>query len=200
MCCILTYCYRWSVCICVRVCACVCACVRVGACVRVCASVVDQWKPTWDKSVIFFHHLADHTKTVQWRIRWRCRSWPCPNFWRSKILNQDHFGRLNDGYLANGDNEQILLLPTYRKLLIGFRLVYLRLTVVHSKIQIQGHANFDCEYLKLWQIEHILLLPILRKSPVGYWMMYLHLTLAHSKGPIQGHANFDCEYLVNGDR
>ena len=31
--------------------------------------------------------------------------------------------------------------------LIGFRVVYLHFTLVHSKGQIQGHANLDCEYL-----------------------------------------------------
>ena len=38
-------------------------------------------------------------------------------------------------------------MPTYRKSLIGFRLVHLHLTLTHSKGQSQGHANFYCEYL-----------------------------------------------------
>ena len=46
--------------------------------------------------------------------------------------------------LVNGDrmNEHC-----YMKSPIGIRLVYLHLTLVHSKGQTQGRANFDCEFL-----------------------------------------------------
>ena len=40
--------------------------------------------------------------------------------------------------------EQTLLLPTHRKSLIGFRLVYLHLTLTHFKGQGQDYAHFDC--------------------------------------------------------
>ena len=57
---------------------------------------------------------------------------------------------------------QILLLPIHRKSPIGFRLVYLLLTLAYSKDQSQGHANFDCDYLingdrydKHWYCQYI---------------------------------------------
>ena len=64
-----------------------------------------------------------------------------------KNLNQEHFGRLNVVISQMVTDRAILLLPTHRKLLIGFPLVYLHLTLAHFKGQSQGHVNFDGEYL-----------------------------------------------------
>ena len=43
--------------------------------------------------------------------------------------------------------EQILLLPTHRKLLIGFEIVCLYLTLAHSKGESHGPTNVDVKYL-----------------------------------------------------
>ena len=72
-------------------------------------------------------------------------------------------------------------LLTHRKSPIGFRLVYLHFTLIHSKGQSQGHTSVDCEYRKRWPIGQILLLPIHRMFPVGFWLAFLRLTLAYSK-------------------
>ena len=66
---------------------------------------------------------------------------------------------------------QNLLLPTHRKLSIGYEMVYLHLTLAHSKGQC--HANFDWISRKWWQIEQILLLLTHRKLPIGFRIVYL---------------------------
>ena len=43
--------------------------------------------------------------------------------------------------------EQTLKLPTHRKSHMGYQSAYSHLTLVHSKDQVQDHAQFDCEYL-----------------------------------------------------
>ena len=50
-------------------------------------------------------------------------------------------------YLTNSNMEQTLLLPTHRKLLIGFKMIYLHLTLAHSEAPDQDHACLDCKYL-----------------------------------------------------
>ena len=45
------------------------------------------------------------------------------------------------------DMTNIAIANTYMKSPIGFPLMYLHLTLGHSKRQSQGHENFDCEYL-----------------------------------------------------
>ena len=93
--------------------------------------------------------------------------------------------------------EQILLLSTHVKSLIGFQMVCLHLTLAHSKGQSQGRASFDCEYLvngdrksndyNCWQIASRLL---------AFDWYILHVTFIHSKCQGQGHLQFDCEKLA----
>ena len=94
-------------------------------------------------------------------------------------------------------------------------MVYLHLTLAHSKGQNQDYPNFDCKYLV--NDDKYCNCNTYRKSPIGFPLVYLHLTLTHykcqgfqmmylyltfalSKGHSQGHAIFDSEYLVNNDR
>ena len=76
-------------------------------------------------------------------------------------------------------------------------MVYLHLTLIHSKRQGQGHAHFDNEYLghgdKLGKIT------ILIKQQVMYGVSIGVFTLANSKGQGLGHAYFDSEQRCNGD-
>ena len=41
-----------------------------------------------------------------------------------------------------------MLLPIHMKSPIGFRLIYLRLILAHTKRQGQGHSQFACEKLE----------------------------------------------------
>ena len=56
MCVFVCVCLCVYVCVCVVVCA--CACVRIFVCMCVCASVVDNSKMIWEKSVIFHQHVS----------------------------------------------------------------------------------------------------------------------------------------------
>ena len=92
--------------------------------------------------------------------------------------------------------ELTLLFPINRKSIIGFRMLYLRLTLTHSK----GQSQVSCKFwlwisYKRWQTgqELLLLLLIHTKSPIGFRFVYLHLTLAHCKCQGQSRSQFDCE-------
>ena len=60
---------------------------------------------------------------------------------------------------------------------MDFRMVYLHLTLAHSKVQRQGHGHFDNELLGNGDRVK-LLLPSNSKSSMGFHLAYLHLTLA----------------------
>ena len=84
----------------------------------------------------------------------------------------------------------ILLLPSYMKSHIVFKLACLHLTLTISKGK--GQAYFNYGYLANGEIEHTLLLPTNMKPHMAFRFTYLHLTLT------QGRAHFRCEYLTNG--
>ena len=67
---------------------------------------------------------------------------------------------------------------------MGFRLVYLDLTVAHSKGHGQGHAHFSRKYLQNGhgQGKH---LPSNMISHVGFRLVYLELTLAYFNGQLE---------------
>ena len=78
----------------------------------------------------------------------------------------------------------------------GFRLVYLHLTLAHSKCKDQGLAYFDSKYLingSSWG--QTLLLSSNKKFNIYFRLTYLHLTLFHSKG--DGKSQFDSEKFYN---
>ena len=87
-------------------------------------------------------------------------------------------------------------MPAYRKSLIGFRMVYLHMTLAHSNGQSQGRVNAHCEYLvngdrwdKYCYCQNIGSLQLALN-----WYIYIwpKPTLKVS----QGLANFDCELLL----
>ena len=64
--------------------------------------------------------------------------------WPSHIL-KIKIVHISTEYLTNGSDRTNILLPILTKLPIGFRLVYLHLSLAYSKDQ--GQAYFDSEYL-----------------------------------------------------
>ena len=78
-------------------------------------------------------------------------------------------------------------------------MMYLHLTLVHSKGQSQGHANLTVNMSQT--VTDWTNIAIANTWEDGYWgsVSVLHLTLAHSKGPSQGHINVDSKYLVNDE-
>ena len=85
-----------------------------------------------------------------------------------------------------------LLLLTWK----GFRLVYLHLTLAHSKGWDLGHVHFDSDNVKMVKDMSAWLMP----SNIGFQFAHLLLTLTNSKEQCQGQAYFESEYLGNVQR
>ena len=67
-----------------------------------------------------------------------------------------------------------------RRLSHVFRLIYLHLTLAHSKGQGKGHTHFDCEQYRYWsQSKHYYNFDH-RKSYNGFRLVHLRSTLVHS--------------------
>ena len=119
-----------------------------------------------------------HKKAIQRRIRQRYSSY----FLEVKRFESRPFGTIKRwSSRKRWRIEQTVRLPTHRKSLIGFQLVYLHLTFAFSKAQGQGRAYFDRQNIaKRLQIGQASLLSIDRMSPIGLWSVYLLVTLGHS--------------------
>ena len=105
----------------------------VYPCIRVSALFLDSMKTIWYQTDIFSPSCMPQI-AIQRCIRRRCSSWPWPTLWISKIrietISVDYY-----------------YCQYIEKSLIGFHMVYLHLTLVHSKGQSQGGSNFESEYL-----------------------------------------------------
>ena len=183
-------CVRLSVCVCVcagacvSACGCVCVCVCVCACrsVCVCLCVPRRWI-AWKRFEInpsLFTICRQH-KTPCNEVFDDFVPHDLDLFWRSKIridiILVDYTWLSHKRWQI----EQTMLLPTHRKTLIGFRLVYLHFTLANSKGQSQGHANVDWLFRKLWQIVQTMLLTMGKKSPIGFRLVIVTLYL----GPLK---------------
>ena len=130
---------------CVR--ACVCVGVRVGVCVcvRVYTSLGAQWKRFEINMPIFKFLYATKKSSKDIFDDGCCNSLPWPTFWRSKIWIVTISTQRT--CLSHKCSQSKYYYCHHRKSLIGSEIVYLHLTLTHSRNQSQGHASFDGEYV-----------------------------------------------------
>ena len=128
------------------------------------------------------------SRLIQWRRNTMSSSW-----------HQDV--RAWKGWLWRQNNHSC---DEHRQLNAAFWLIYVHLTMAHSKGRGQGTWSCTSRLLisRIWkQIGQTLLwAKENRKLHKAFPLTYLYLKLTHCKCQCQGHAHFDCEFLANGDR
>ena len=149
-------------------CVCVCVCVCVW-----------RWWTTWKRFEInrsfFFHHLVGQKRLF--------------NYVFGDVVAHD-LDLFLEGRVKFGRWRSKYYYCQHRKSRIGFGMVYLHLTLAHSKCQSQGHTNFDCEYLVNDDRMNISTADTESCSLTFEWCISIwHMT--YSKGQLQSHKNVD---------
>ena len=150
-------CVYVCVCVCIYVCpwaVCLCVCVYVCVCVCPYASMVNHRKTAWEKFAMFspscrpqrkssndvFCDVVAHVFDLVFESK------------KNRIETKCDIARIRPMRLSRKrwQIEQALPWPTHMKSLIGFRLVYIHLTMYHSKGQVVYISNI-CEYCEYFE-------------------------------------------------